>query len=544
MSNAFRVADSIPEHDPVSPPPHTDSPIHDFTPTDISDIFSQPTFRVGDLLHWLANTIVSRLPEPKPGRDDPTPPSSHTQVHPYDSRQFKTPNLHLTRKVLDSTITWTTHYRLRGSMENFRVRRIEEYDEAVFTTMIVGPLIWAFFEMFEIVAGLSPGWHVAPPLSKYGPGGYKLELDVLLQNEGGTVTAVEMKTPKSCNEPSIKSLPYIKPARMGKTAKAIHDQVGKQGKYIKALHPDKAFVLHGLSVAPAHLIPLASNGSDCFAVGSDVMNVNSSFPTAVRHPKNWLDYIDKLAAFTLAMVCQYDEEAAKEVGSRFPEQRKQIDELYVAAGEALELTFFEALSNLLSTCLCYVQMVLLLPLLLLAQRLQWFRAISSLKPMRCNAVSLNSSWLSLGLKLPEVSSVHESHENIVYVHSRWGIRLVIKVFGEQSSYAKELLSYQRLEKLQGKGIPVLYATGTVNARPCLVLSYEGERLREGPTEEQKATLYPVVKAMHDLDIHHHDLHRRNVVQDSSGKLTLIDFGLSEPCTRKGCDDEWQVDEWY
>ncbi|EAU89074.2 protein kinase subdomain-containing protein PKL/ccin4 [Coprinopsis cinerea okayama7 len=511
MSNAFR-ADSIPEHDPVSPPPHTDSPIHNFTPTNISDIFSQPTFRVGDLLHWLANTIVSRLPEPKPGRDDPTPPSSHTQVHPYDSRQFKTPNLHLTRKVLDSTITWTTHYRLRGSMENFRVRRIEEYDEAVFTTMIVGPLIWAFFEMFEIVAGLSPGWHVAPPLSKYGPGGYKLELDVLLQNEGGTVTAVEMKTPKSCNEPSIKALPYIKPARMGKTAKAIHDQVGKQGKYIKALHPDKAFVLHGLSVAPAHLIPLASNGSDCFAVGSDVMSVNSSFPTAVRHPKNWLDYIDKLAAFTLAMVCQYDEEAAKEVGSRFPEQRKHIDELYVAADGALAPAPASGSETAVVPC--------------------------DQQPQA------DAIWLSLGLKLPEVSSVHESHENIVYVHSRWGIRLVIKVFGEESSYAKELLCYQRLEKLQGKGIPVLYATGTVNARPCLVLSYEGERLREGPTEEQKATLYPVVKAMHDLDIHHHDLHRRNVVQDSSGKLTLIDFGLSEPCTRKGCDDEWQVDEWY
>jgi hypothetical protein len=117
----------------------------------------------------------------------------------------------------------------------------------------------------------------------------------------------------------------------------------------------------------------------------------------VRDVHNWLDYIDRLAAFTLAMVCHHDEDAAQKVGKRFPQQKKQFDKLYTAAGEALEVTFLEVVSNIFSICLCYVQMVLSLPLLLLAQRLQWFRPISSLKPMRCNTVSLNSRSVSCPL---------------------------------------------------------------------------------------------------------------------------------------------------
>ncbi|EAU89075.2 protein kinase subdomain-containing protein PKL/ccin4 [Coprinopsis cinerea okayama7 len=511
MAKGLRIAsDSIPEHEPATPPPDRSSPIHKFTPTDISDITSHPTVKIGDILHLLANSTVSRLPEPKPGKGDPTPPSSHGHVHPYDSRQFKAPNLYLTREVLDATVA--TQPRLETFIEEFRMKRISEYDEGEFTNKIVGPLVGIFIRIFAFGTGVSKGWYIAPPAFYDDTSGRKLELDVIIEDSEQVVTAIEMKTPRSCNDSNIRA--FSRPVTgMDQKAKEIRDQVGKQGKFLKGLHPKKPFVLHGLSVAPAHLIPLASNGSDCFAIGSDVMNVSRKFPEAVRDVKNWVEYIDKLAAFTLAMVCLHDEYAAKEVGSRFPEQKKQLDELYAAA------------DGCLSPAAAIGSNVTVVP--------------SDQQP-ETDAIS----WFSLALKLPEASAVYESHENIVYVHSRWGIRLVIKVFGEQSSYAKELVSYQRLEKLQGKGIPVLYATGTMNARPCLVLSYEGERLCEGPTDDQKATLYPVVKAMHDLDIHHHDLHRRNVVQDSSGKLTLIDFGLSEPCTRKGCEDDWQADEWY
>ncbi|KAG2008029.1 protein kinase subdomain-containing protein PKL/ccin4, variant 2 [Coprinopsis cinerea AmutBmut pab1-1] len=537
MSSIPVASDSIPENtSPAPAPPQTTSPIHEFIPTDIPDIYSPPPVKIGDILHWLANTIVSHLPEPQLEESNPTTPSSHHQTRSYNSRRFKSPNLHLTPKVLNTTVT------IR-SLESYSNMIIDNYDEQTFTLLIMTPLMNTIVSIFSLAAGATQ-WLIQPNRSQRYELNKTLELDVVLYHKRCLVTAVEMKTPKCCNDSNITSFRTDKSSSMDKKAKEIHDQVGKQGKYLKGLSPKKPFVLHALSVAPGHLIPIASDGSLRFAIGSDVINVSGSFPDAVRDVRNWLDYIDRLAAFTLAMVCQHDEDAAKEIGSRFPEQQKQIDELYAAAGEALEVTFLEVVSNIFSICLCYVQMVLSLPLLLLAQRLQWFRPINSLKPIWCNTVLLNSSWLSLGLELPEASSVYESHENIVYVHSRWGIRLVIKVFGEESSYAKELLSYQRLEKLQGKGIPVLYATGTMNARPCLVLSYEGERLREGPTEEQKATLYPVVKAIHDLDIHHHDLHRRNVVQDSSGKLALIDFGLSEPCTRKGCEDEWQADEWY
>ncbi|EAU89006.2 protein kinase subdomain-containing protein PKL/ccin4 [Coprinopsis cinerea okayama7 len=508
MSNALRVvSDSIPEHDPVFPPPHKRPPIHDFAPNDIPDISSSHPVRIGDLLHWLANTIVSRLPDPKPEKNNPTTPSSHHHARPYSFVEFQSPPLHLTPELLAAPITIHTLDLSR----QFQDRLIDGYDEGRFTTRIVAPLVGTMVAIFSAVAGFARWQIETGTLEEYEPG-KTLELDVVLYHKGGLVTAVEMKTPRSCNDPNIKSFRSDKPSNMHKKAKEICDHVGKQGKYLKSFSPMKPFVLHALSVAPGHLIPLASNGSRRFAKGSDVMDVSGNFPDAVRDVRNWLDYIDRLAAFTLAMVCHHDEDAAKEIGSRFPEQQKQIDELYAAADGALS----PAAATGSETAV-----------------------VPSDQQPQADAI-----WLSLGLELPEASSVYESHENIVYVHSRWGIRLVIKVFGEESSYAKELLSYQRLEKLQGKGIPVLYATGTMNARPCLVLSYEGERLREGPTEEQKATLYPVVKAMHDLDIHHHDLHRRNVVQNTSGKLTLIDFGLSEPCTRDGCEDEWQADEWY
>ncbi|EAU89007.2 protein kinase subdomain-containing protein PKL/ccin4 [Coprinopsis cinerea okayama7 len=505
MSSIPVASDSIPENtSPAPAPPQTTSPIHEFIPTDIPDIYSPPPVKIGDILHWLANTIVSHLPEPQLEESNPTTPSSHHQTRSYNSRRFKSPNLHLTPKVLNTTVT------IR-SLESYSNMIIDNYDEQTFTLLIMTPLMNTIVSIFSLAAGATQ-WLIQPNRSQRYELNKTLELDVVLYHKRCLVTAVEMKTPMCCNDSNITSFRTDKSSSMDKKAKEIHDQVGKQGKYLKGLSPKKPFVLHALSVAPGHLTPIASDGSLRFAIGSDVINVSGSFPDAVRDVRNWLDYIDRLAAFTLAMVCQHDEDAAKEIGSRFPEQQKQIDELYAAADGAL------------SPAAATGSKAAVVP--------------SDQQP------ETDMVWLSLGLELPEASSVYESHENIVYVHSRWGIRLVIKVFGEESSYAKELLSYQRLEKLQGKGIPVLYATGTMNARPCLVLSYEGERLREGPTEEQKATLYPVVKAIHDLDIHHHDLHRRNVVQDSSGKLTLIDFGLSEPCTRKGCEDEWQADEWY
>ena len=102
-----------------------------------------------------------------------------------------------------------------------------------------------------------------------------------------------------------------------------------------------------------------------------------------------------------------------------------------------------------------------------------------------HTIPSSASWFSLGLKLPPASSIHESIENIVFVYSRWGITIVVKVFGNPTTYANELLCYRRLEKPQGAGIPVLYATGSVGTRPCLVLSYEGQKLREDPTEEER-----------------------------------------------------------
>jgi serine/threonine protein kinase len=49
----------------------------------------------------------------------------------------------------------------------------------------------------------------------------------------------------------------------------------------------------------------------------------------------------------------------------------------------------------------------------------------------------------------------------------------------------------------------------------------------------------VLQALHDSDLHHHDLAPRNVVRNGHGKLSLIDFGLAEKCEYTDeCLDEW------
>ncbi|KAG2008179.1 protein kinase subdomain-containing protein PKL/ccin4 [Coprinopsis cinerea AmutBmut pab1-1] len=550
---------TVPEDEalPSPPPPSQSSPIHNFTPKHISSLNPPFEARVGDILHWVHQVIFSKLPPITSGKDTPTVPSSGTQPKNFTRRLFVSPRLHLTQEILDATVTVAARSPVLNRIDNFQdEREATSYNENHITDHVIAPLVSILLATFMALCGEGKrGWGTVPTheCTDVKPA---VEFDVVFKRRGfplapglsyqlnEMVTSVEMKTPRSCNDPNNKSVADNGPL-MDKKAQEIRDQLGKQGQLLKSLHPDKSFIIHGFSVAPAHLVPLASNGTQYLAIGSDVMNITDLFPVAVEKEMNWLDYIDKLAAFTLAIVHRHDEDIAGVVNSRFPDQKRQIDALYKVAGEALELTPLEILLNFLSTGLYWLQVVLSLPLLLLAQRLHLFRPIRSLEQKDCTPVSLDTSWLSFGLKLPPALSVHESNENMVYVYSHWGIGLVIKIFGNPTTYANELLCYQRLKKLQGTGIPVLYATGSVGTRPCLVLSYEGQRLRQDPTEEDRATLQPVIYYMHQLKIHHHDLHPRNVVRNGDGKLTLIDFGFSGPCTRgDDCHDEWRLNDWY
>lgn len=49
---------------------------------------------------------------------------------------------------------------------------------------------------------------------------------------------------------------------------------------------------------------------------------------------------------------------------------------------------------------------------------------------------------------------------------------------------------------------------------------------------------PIVDAIHDAGLHHHDLHPRNIVQNSAGVWSVIDLGLAGACTVAGCQDAW------
>jgi hypothetical protein len=57
-------------------------------------------------------------------------------------------------------------------------------------------------------------------------------------------------------------------------------------------------------------------------------------------------------------------------------------------------------------------------------------------------------------------------------------KIVIKLFSNEKTYANERACYKRLIDLQGRGIPVVLATGVCpgDRRPFLILSHEGKKL--------------------------------------------------------------------
>ena len=56
----------------------------------------------------------------------------------------------------------------------------------------------------------------------------------------------------------------------------------------------------------------------------------------------------------------------------------------------------------------------------------------------------------------------------------------------------------------------------------------------------------IIKPMHELGWHHHDIKPDNITADADGKLTLIDFNLAAPsneCKPRTCPDQAFLRKW-
>ncbi|TEB33990.1 hypothetical protein FA13DRAFT_1730302 [Coprinellus micaceus] len=471
------------------------SPIHDFVPSDDSSFERGDEVRVGDVLYLVHRVLMKHLPTPNP-EETATKPSSHPQAKHYTSTRFKSPYFHLTKEVLETRIVVTR--LLFSQLDGFSfIDSIGKYDEQSVTKNVVKPVVAILLAMFEArLPSHNTGCWIAEDCVKLEN---SVELDILIKRKGaplpeglapelkGLQSTIEMKTPRSCNTPEI-SLFSKSPSMTTSATKEIRDQIGKQGSLLKKIHPDQDFVIHALSIAPAHLFPAASNGQR-LAIGSDMLGLDGECPSVVMKSENWLEYIDKVGALIFAIMISeawYDD---------CPGQRQQVQSLIDAAGKALQPTPFEVVLTFFWAVVWAIQATVSLPLLLVLTHLRWLNLTKTLKQPdvdRNSSGHLASFWrIPLGLTLFPPRSTHETAENIVYVYSRPKIRAC----------------YKRLIDLQG--------------RPLF------NRLSN---------------AIHKRGLHHHDLHPRNVVRDSKGKLSIIDFGYGGTCTDAECTDDWK--EWW
>ncbi|KAJ3529751.1 hypothetical protein NMY22_g8868 [Coprinellus aureogranulatus] len=140
--------------------------------------------------------------------------------------------------------------------------------------------------------------------------------------------------------------------------------------------------------------------------------------------------------------------------------------------------------------------------------------------------------------------ISRSHGGKKRVHIYRNLGVVIKVFEPAlvSEFEAEVNAYDCLSDLQGKVVPTLYASGKMEggSGSFLVCSYEGEPRKQW-SEEDRAKIQGLVTHIHSYGVHHHDIAPRNVVVDSTGKYSLIDFGLSSVgCNESRCSE---VAEW-
>ncbi|KAJ2935314.1 hypothetical protein H1R20_g1780, partial [Candolleomyces eurysporus] len=160
----------------------------------------------------------------------------------------------------------------------------------------------------------------------------------------------------------------------------------------------------------------------------------------------------------------------------------------------------------------------------------------------------SSNWTSfLHASLPPDSIMYRDFA-ILCIYHRWGF--VVKYAFEESGFGRELKALQGLTLMEH--FPSLIAHGATVARPrassipFLVMTYHGEPLKEFDQSIVHLVYSTIIKPMHELGWHHHDIKPDNVLIDVHGKLTIIDFNLAMPvneCKQCLCPDLLFLKKW-
>jgi RIO-like serine/threonine protein kinase len=140
------------------------------------------------------------------------------------------------------------------------------------------------------------------------------------------------------------------------------------------------------------------------------------------------------------------------------------------------------------------------------------------------------------------SLIHEGHFSYIF-RGQSGTTSIIGKLARNVSQANlraEFSVYQKLSPLQGSAIPRYFGLFNVQSLGLLLLLEDcGQSIRafDELSNRQRAALIDHMFTIHKYGICHGDLEPRNIVVSPAGKMTVIDFEMSDQthcCEDKKC----------
>ncbi|KAJ3544049.1 hypothetical protein NMY22_g2926 [Coprinellus aureogranulatus] len=466
--------------------------------------------------------------------------STGNNFEPGIERSFFDPApLFLTKGILHEA-------RITERGERFLAHLAEEptmvnWKENTVSKKIIGPACSIFVDAFSLgrKLGNQVRWSVEVDDKREHGGDIDIKFNLTVEQEGKKTTkpkaTAEMKTPKAIGDGVAEQLTNPEPS----CAITVYRLMGHAKDVWTVRDAGVVYVQSALAWPPGNLFPLGFDGHT-LNIGKDLIRSKKKFPEVVICSKTWTRFFSVLGSWIFAVLISVDKDLRNTWHELCPEQVEQAERFIMSGKAPSSNPCWSALTRSGAAVLHAIQQSGLRVVSMMIHPSR-FR---TLKIEHYDTLIVNRSdyyRLPFGSTLPDPSRTHSSSTALSLIYTLPNI--VVKVFNDINCYARECIAYDKLKHLQGYGVPVLYASGRCagDGAPFLVISNEGESLDE-LTESERAALEPLVKQIHTAQIHHHDLHLRNVVRGKGGQLRIIDFGESVfDCGLGGCEDEWKED---